>query len=155
MWPSWRSLGSAGPERRFPPESARSGDPSRKGLNLCSGHSADTEALDSGCLLERQGCSVTPEPRLAVSSPGFWCPPSVLELGQAPGKCAEKPTDFQPHADSFQSPSTSTKMEPLTFQRDLTAQGSAPLLQDVRQRIHLSGLSSSQNRRFFVQLGDL
>lgn len=86
MWPSWRSLGSAGSERWFPPESARSGDPSRKGLHLCSGHSADAEALDSGCLLEWQGRSVTPEPRLAVSSPlAFGAHPPYLNLARLLG----------------------------------------------------------------------
>lgn len=43
--------------------------PQQKRACVCSGHSGDAEALDCGCLLERQGRSATPEPRLAVSSP--------------------------------------------------------------------------------------
>lgn len=129
MWPSQRSLGSESPERRFAPEWAHGRDPSRKGLRLLR---ALGRRRSSGLRVPARTARPFCDTRAQAGSffsPGFWCPPSIPELGQAPGKCAEKPTDFQPHADSFRSPSTSTKMEPLTFQRDLTAQGSAPFLQ--------------------------
>ena len=44
------------------------------------------------------------DPRAQAGSgfcPGFWNLSSKPELGQASGKCAEKPTYFQPHVDFF------------------------------------------------------